>query len=310
MMPVMTTPLRTTLDLMRARTLVLRDVDHALGAVPRHRAQRPRAAARGSRRARAEAPALRSGHAARGHDVRHRAAARPARADRPRHAGVESRRRAARTGLAHRRRRAPRRRRGRLGRGGRRAGPRALLVVGPAGPARRRPRADPARRNALAPDSSHADMSRTVRQPRRPRKCDDCADVPTTRALPYGAIVPRNHARLAGGLYHVTSRGNRRRRSSYDESTIGSVPARASAVRRRVHGWHCHAYCLMTNHYHLIVETPEDDLSRGHAPPETASTRSGSTTATDSTATSSRGASTRSRSSAKSTFLELSATST
>jgi DNA-binding MarR family transcriptional regulator len=32
MMPVMTTSLRTTLDLMRARTLVLRDIDHALGA--------------------------------------------------------------------------------------------------------------------------------------------------------------------------------------------------------------------------------------------------------------------------------------
>jgi len=28
-------------------------------------------------------------------------------------------------------------------------------------------------------------------------------------------------------------------------------------------GWMCHAYCLMTNHYHLLIETPEPNLSRG-----------------------------------------------
>jgi len=27
--------------------------------------------------------------------------------------------------------------------------------------------------------------------------------------------------------------------------------------------WICHAYCLMTNHYHLVVETPEGNLSKG-----------------------------------------------
>jgi REP element-mobilizing transposase RayT len=29
------------------------------------------------------------------------------------------------------------------------------------------------------------------------------------------------------------------------------------------YGWICHAYCLMTNHYHLLIETPEANLSRG-----------------------------------------------
>jgi REP element-mobilizing transposase RayT len=29
------------------------------------------------------------------------------------------------------------------------------------------------------------------------------------------------------------------------------------------HAWRCHAYCLMTNHYHLLVETPNADISRG-----------------------------------------------
>ena len=27
--------------------------------------------------------------------------------------------------------------------------------------------------------------------------------------------------------------------------------------------WRCHANCLMTNHYHLVVETPEANLSKG-----------------------------------------------
>ncbi|WP_367179501.1 transposase [uncultured Oceanisphaera sp.] len=27
--------------------------------------------------------------------------------------------------------------------------------------------------------------------------------------------------------------------------------------------WVCHAYCLMGNHYHLLIKTPEGNLSRG-----------------------------------------------
>jgi putative transposase len=65
-----------------------------------------------------------------------------------------------------------------------------------------------------------------------------------------------------GALYHVTSRGNARapiflgdpdRHSFLD--ILGSVV--------ESHRWLCHAYCLMTNHYHLLVETPEANLSRG-----------------------------------------------
>jgi REP element-mobilizing transposase RayT len=29
------------------------------------------------------------------------------------------------------------------------------------------------------------------------------------------------------------------------------------------YGWRCHAYCLMTNHYHLLIETPKPTLARG-----------------------------------------------
>jgi putative transposase len=27
--------------------------------------------------------------------------------------------------------------------------------------------------------------------------------------------------------------------------------------------WRCPAYCLMGNHYHLLIETPEPNLSKG-----------------------------------------------
>lgn len=29
------------------------------------------------------------------------------------------------------------------------------------------------------------------------------------------------------------------------------------------HAWRCHAYCLMTTHYHLLIETPDADVSQG-----------------------------------------------
>jgi REP element-mobilizing transposase RayT len=67
---------------------------------------------------------------------------------------------------------------------------------------------------------------------------------------------------FAGALYHVTARGDRRE-NIYDSSkdrlsfleVLGSVCDECN--------WLCHAYCLMDNHYHLIVETPDANLSRG-----------------------------------------------
>lgn len=38
-------------------------------------------------------------------------------------------------------------------------------------------------------------------------------------------------------------------------SLLGQVIARF--------GWLCHAYCLMDHHYHLLIETPQPNLSRG-----------------------------------------------
>src|SRR5215471_4310222 len=64
-----------------------------------------------------------------------------------------------------------------------------------------------------------------------------------------------------GGRYHVTARGNERKaiyRNDTDRAHFLEVLA--ETVER--FGIRIHAYVLMDNHYHLLVETPEANLSR------------------------------------------------
>ncbi len=67
---------------------------------------------------------------------------------------------------------------------------------------------------------------------------------------------------LAGGLYHVTSRGDRREAIYRDDADRTAWLDLFGEVCERFN-WRCHAYCQMTNHYHLVVETPEANLSKG-----------------------------------------------
>jgi len=63
-----------------------------------------------------------------------------------------------------------------------------------------------------------------------------------------------------GGIYHVTARGNDRRPIFEDDDDCARfLMVLASSVAR----YHvlCRAYCLMGNHYHLLLETPEGNLS-------------------------------------------------
>ncbi len=67
---------------------------------------------------------------------------------------------------------------------------------------------------------------------------------------------------FAGALYHVTSRGDRGEavyRLDEDRELWFEV---FSQVCERFN-WVVHGYCQMTNHYHLLVETPDGNLSRG-----------------------------------------------
>ncbi|MEP1445732.1 MAG: transposase [Paraglaciecola sp.] len=66
----------------------------------------------------------------------------------------------------------------------------------------------------------------------------------------------------AGALYHVTSRGNERKPIYKVEQDFDLCLEILGEVCER-HNWVIHAYCLMTNHYHLLVETPDSNLSTG-----------------------------------------------
>lgn len=67
-----------------------------------------------------------------------------------------------------------------------------------------------------------------------------------------------------GAIHHVTARGNRRALVFRDDLDAERFLSGLERVVRR-HGWICHAYCLMPNHYHLLVEMTGPALSRGVA---------------------------------------------
>lgn len=65
-----------------------------------------------------------------------------------------------------------------------------------------------------------------------------------------------------GALYHLTSRGNNRARVFRSPADYESfLDVLAGVVDR--YGWLCHSYCLLGNHYHLLVETPQPNLPAG-----------------------------------------------
>jgi putative transposase len=65
-----------------------------------------------------------------------------------------------------------------------------------------------------------------------------------------------------GALYHVTSRGNDRADIYLgDEDRQAFLDVLGEVCQRRQ--WVCYAYCLMTNHYRLVVETQVGNLSKG-----------------------------------------------
>ncbi len=67
---------------------------------------------------------------------------------------------------------------------------------------------------------------------------------------------------FAGAVYHLLDRGDHQEAIFHDDAdrerfllALGQVCART--------GWRVHAFVLMSNHYHLLVETPEANLVAG-----------------------------------------------
>lgn len=67
---------------------------------------------------------------------------------------------------------------------------------------------------------------------------------------------------FSGALYHVTSRGDRRE-PIYEDDLDRERFLEVLGQVAEDFNWVCHAWCLMSNHYHLVLETPDGNLSKG-----------------------------------------------
>jgi REP element-mobilizing transposase RayT len=65
-----------------------------------------------------------------------------------------------------------------------------------------------------------------------------------------------------GAIYHVMSRGDRREPIFQDDRDRETFLETLSQAAQKT-GWQVHAYCLMSNHFHLVVETPQANLVAG-----------------------------------------------
>ena len=64
-----------------------------------------------------------------------------------------------------------------------------------------------------------------------------------------------------GAYYHITSRGNERKAIYRNKGDRRSFLLYLKSAYLR-HGAVIHAYCLMANHYHILLETPRGNLSQ------------------------------------------------
>jgi REP-associated tyrosine transposase len=67
-----------------------------------------------------------------------------------------------------------------------------------------------------------------------------------------------------GAMYHVMSRGDQRDDIFFtDVDRHDFIKTLAEACEKTC--WQVHAFCLMRNHYHLVIETPNANLVAGMA---------------------------------------------
>jgi putative transposase len=77
-----------------------------------------------------------------------------------------------------------------------------------------------------------------------------------------GEVPRKPREEIPGGVHHVYARGNDRRLIYLDDADRWTYLALLGRVGRRMR-WRVLAYCLMDNHVHLLVETPEANLGAG-----------------------------------------------
>ena len=66
---------------------------------------------------------------------------------------------------------------------------------------------------------------------------------------------------VEGGLYHITARGNNRRHIFDDDDDHQKFLGLLAEAKTKL-PFYLYAYCLMTNHVHLLIERRQDAISR------------------------------------------------
>ncbi|HWV98639.1 MAG TPA: transposase [Candidatus Acidoferrum sp.] len=75
--------------------------------------------------------------------------------------------------------------------------------------------------------------------------------------------MPRKlRVQYPGAIYHVMNRGDRREAIYEDDQDRHRFLETLNRTCEKT-GWQVHAYCLMSNHFHLVVETPQPNLVAG-----------------------------------------------
>ena len=76
-------------------------------------------------------------------------------------------------------------------------------------------------------------------------------------------VMPRKlRIQYPGAIYHVMNRGDRREPIFADDDDRRRFLAALGEACQKT-GWQVHAYCLMSNHFHMVVETPQPNLVAG-----------------------------------------------
>jgi len=75
--------------------------------------------------------------------------------------------------------------------------------------------------------------------------------------------VPRKlGVQYPGSISHVLNRGDRREAIFEDDPDRNRFLQTLGQACEKT-GWQVHAYCLMSNHFHLVVQTPQPNLVVG-----------------------------------------------
>jgi REP element-mobilizing transposase RayT len=80
----------------------------------------------------------------------------------------------------------------------------------------------------------------------------------------YGCYVAYRPRDNRAGFHHVVTRGNNKQRIFVNSADRQAFLRSLVHVANR-HGWNIYAYCLMRNHYHLVLNVDERGLSGGMA---------------------------------------------